>query len=322
MNHKPLVSVQDLRVTFLSPDGALYAVNGVNFELAQGQVLGLLGESGCGKSVTLRSLLRLHPEKRSRIEGRITVDGRDVLQLNPAQLGAYRGKVVSMIFQDPMLAFDPVFTVGSQIVETIIEHEGCSKASAKARAIEMLERVKIPSARQRFDNYPFEMSGGMRQRAMIALALACKPKLLLADEPTTALDATVQIQILVLLRELQQEFGMSMIFVTHDIGVAAEVSDQIAVMYGGRIIEQGAARDVVHAPVHPYTQGLLAATVLPGMDSSTRLQAIPGSPCRLSERPAGCSFAPRCSLVQPACSAAVPGHIEAGPGHSAACIRM
>ena len=229
--------------------------------LGEGEVLGLLGESGSGKSVTLRALMRLLPRKRTQISGTVKVLDRDVLAMNDEELSAFRGQTVSMIFQEPALALDPVYTIGDQIAESVMRHEGKSQKEAMARALEMLEVVRIPSAKRRLEAYPHEMSGGMRQRAMIALALACKPKILLADEPTTALDATVQIQILLLLRELQREFGMSVIFVTHDIGVAIEICDRVAVMYAGQIVEQGKLRDIVRSPVHPYAKGLLASTV-------------------------------------------------------------
>src|SRR5271166_4098760 len=256
-----LVEIDGLNIRFTG-ERTVYAVNDLSLSLGDGEVLGLLGESGSGKSVTLRALMRLLPKKRTQITGRIAVAGSDVLALSEDELSAFRGQTVSMIFQEPALALDPVYTIGRQIAETVIRHEGKSHTDAMARALEMLEVVRIPSAKRRLDAYPHEMSGGMRQRAMIALALACRPKILLADEPTTALDATVQIQILLLLRELQRELGMAVIFVTHDIGVAVEICDRIAVMYAGRIVETGPLRDVVKKPQHPYTQGLLSSTVL------------------------------------------------------------
>jgi peptide/nickel transport system ATP-binding protein len=224
-----------------------------------------------------------------------------------------------MIFQEPALALDPVYTIGEQIAETVIRHEGKTKAEARARALEMLEVVRIPSAKRRLDSYPHEMSGGMRQRAMIALALACRPKILLADEPTTALDATVQIQVLLLLRELQREFGMSVIFVTHDIGVAIEICDRVGVMYAGQIVEQGTLKEVVRSPIHPYARGLLASTIH-GAKRGERLQTIPGTPPSLGEAPHNCSFAPRCALARPRCSEALPPKVEIGPGRSARCV--
>ncbi|MGY3462184.1 ABC-type dipeptide/oligopeptide/nickel transport system ATPase component/uncharacterized membrane protein YeaQ/YmgE (transglycosylase-associated protein family) [Bradyrhizobium sp. LM3.4] len=252
-----LVEISGLNIRFTG-ERTVYAVNDLSLSLGDGEVLGLLGESGSGKSVTLRALMRLLPKKRTQIAGKVNVMGRDVLAMNDEQLSSFRGQTVSMIFQEPALALDPVYTIGAQIAESVVRHEGKSYAEGRARALDMLEVVRIPSAKRRLDAYPHEMSGGMRQRAMIALALACRPKILLADEPTTALDATVQIQILLLLRELQREFGMSVIFVTHDIGVAIEICDRVAVMYAGQIVEQGTLRDIVRSPVHPYAKGLLA----------------------------------------------------------------
>jgi len=296
---QPLVSLQDLSVEFCGKRTAS-ALNRVSLELGEGEVLGLLGESGSGKSVTLRTLLRLYPERNTRISGSIRVDGKDVLALKGRELELYRGGTVSMVFQEPGLAFDPVYTIGQQITEAIRAHAAIDETTARQQALHMLDRVQIPQAKQRFDAYPNELSGGMRQRAMIALALVCKPKLLLADEPTTALDASVQIQILLLLRELQKETGMSVIFVTHDIGAAVEVADRIAIMYAGRIVEQGPVTRIVHQPRHPYTAGLLASSV--GMEHRGKtLLAIPGSPPDLAFLPPGCSFAPRCAGANDRC---------------------
>jgi peptide/nickel transport system ATP-binding protein len=316
---EPLVSVRDLTVQFTGGAKPVGAVNGVSFDLAHGEVLGVLGESGSGKSVSLRALLRILPPRRSRMSGTIRVAGRDVLALNDNELGLYRGGTTSMIFQEPMLAFDPVYTVGDQIAESVMRHTGADKTAARKRALEMLEVVQIPSAARRLDAYPHEMSGGMRQRAMIALALACRPQLLLADEPTTALDATVQIQILLLLRGLQREFGMSVIFVTHDVGVVAEIADRVAVMYAGRMVEIGPVAEVVLRPRHPYTQGLLSSTIHGSM-RGTRIEAIPGSPPDLAALPGGCSFAPRCKHVRDDCRAAVPAMTRIGAAHAAACV--
>ena len=302
---EPLVSVRDLTVAFTGGPKPVHAVNGVDFDLAPGEVLGVLGESGSGKSVTLRALLRILPQKRARITGSMRVAGRDVLALEGRELEDYRGGTVSMIFQEPMLAFDPVFSIGDQIAESVQRHRGVDKVAARKRALEMLEKVQIPNARRRLDAYPHEMSGGMRQRAMIALALACSPKLLLADEPTTALDATVQIQILLLLRQLQRDMGMSVIFVTHDVGVACEVADRIGVMYAGRLVESGSVAAVMQDARHPYTTGLLSSTVH-GQMRGTRIEAIPGSPPDLANLPEGCSFAPRCKHATDACLASVP----------------
>ena len=313
-----LVEIDHLNVRFTG-ERTVYAVNDLSLTLGDGEVLGLLGESGSGKSVTLRALMRLLPRKRTDISGSVRVMGRDVLALDEEELSAFRGQVVSMIFQEPALALDPVYTIGAQIAETVMRHEGRSEREARARALEMLEVVRIPSAKRRLESYPHEMSGGMRQRAMIALALACKPKILLADEPTTALDATVQIQILLLLRELQREFGMSVIFVTHDIGVAIEICDRVAVMYAGQIVEQGTLRDIVRAPAHPYARGLLASTIH-GAKRGQRLETIPGTPPSLDKAPRACSFAPRCALAEPRCSEALPPAVAIGPGRMARCI--
>jgi peptide/nickel transport system ATP-binding protein len=295
----PLVSIQDMSLRFTGAR-TVHAVNRISLELAHGEVLGLLGESGSGKSATLRALLRLYPQRSAQTAGSIQIDGQDVLSLKGRALEQYRGGTVSMVFQEPGVAFDPVYTIGQQIVQAIRAHEPISHSAAAQQALELLERVQIPQAARRFHAYPHELSGGMRQRAMIALALSCKPKLLLADEPTTALDATVQIQILLLLRSLQKEMNMSVIFVTHDIGAAVEVADRIAVMYAGRIVEQGAVADVVHRPMHPYTAGLLASTV-DTADKGHALKAIPGSPPDMSSPPVGCAFAARCGYASPQC---------------------
>jgi peptide/nickel transport system ATP-binding protein len=314
----PIVEMRDVHVRFKG-ERTVHALNGVDITLRQGEVLGLLGESGSGKSVTLRALMRMLPPKRSEISGTIRVEGRDVVTMNDAELENLRGGVVSMIFQEPMLALDPVYTIGDQIAEAVVRHKGVSWAGGRKRALEMLEGVRIPSAKRRLENFPHEMSGGMRQRAMIALALSCGPKVLLADEPTTALDATVQIQILLLLRELQREMGMAVIFVTHDIGVAVEISDRIAVMYGGRIVETGTLRDVVKSPTHPYTRGLLSSTVIGGV-RGRKLDTIPGAPPRLDQLSQGCAFAPRCKLVQPICREGEIADVPLAPGRSVRCI--
>jgi peptide/nickel transport system ATP-binding protein len=316
----PLVNVRDLTVRFVSRDLDIPVVNGVSFELAQGEVLCLLGESGSGKSVTMRALMRLFPAT-ARIGGSIQVDGRDILALPERGLRQIRGRLISMIFQEPMTAFDPVFTIGTQIAESVAYHDGVSMRAGRARALELLDLVQVPSAKRRLDAYPHELSGGLRQRAMIALALACHPKLLLADEPTTALDATVQIQILLLLRQLQKELGMATIFVTHDLGVACEVADRIAVMYAGRFVEAGSVTEVMDSPSHPYTEGLLRSTIHGGMKGE-RLDPIPGSPPDLAALPRGCAFAPRCGSAAPDCLSAPPPNVALGGSHRARCIRL
>jgi peptide/nickel transport system ATP-binding protein len=318
-NNEPLVRVEDLRVRFVSRDATVEAVNGVSFTLDRGEVLCILGESGSGKSVTMRALMRLLPPRATRFGGRVVIDGDDIFAMSRSDLALLRGDKVAMIFQEPMVAFDPVFTIGHQIQETIITHEGVSRSAARARALELLELVQIPSAARRLKNYPHEMSGGMRQRAMIALALSCRPSLLLADEPTTALDATVQMQILLLLRNLQREFGMAVLFVTHDVGVASEIADRIAVMYAGRFVETGPVASVIREPVHPYTRNLLASTVHGAM-RGRRLEAIPGSPPDLTALPGGCSFAPRCPYAEDRCLLQVPGETWLSGSHMARCV--
>ena len=315
----PVVRAEDVTVRFESRDATVQAVNSVSFTLDPGEVLCILGESGSGKSVTLRALMRLLPPRRARLSGRIEIGGRDVIAMSERALADLRGTEVGMIFQEPMVAFDPVYTVGRQITETIVRHEDVDRPEARRRALELLDRVRIPSPARRLRAYPHELSGGMRQRAMIALALSCRPSLLLADEPTTALDATVQIQILLLLRELQRELGMAVIFVTHDVGVAVEIADRVAVMYGGRFVETGPVRQIMRDPRHPYTQGLLASTVH-GSLRGTVLEAIPGSPPDMTQLPPGCAFAPRCRFAEPRCEAPPPA-VQLSPRHMVRCVR-
>ncbi|MDQ2101154.1 ABC transporter ATP-binding protein [Azospirillum isscasi] len=319
-DNTPLLSVSGLTVSFRTERGTASAINGVDFTLKRGEVLCLLGESGSGKSVTLRALMRLLPERRSRIGGTVLLNGEDVYTLPERRMERLRGKAISMVFQEPMLALDPVYTIGHQIAETIVRHEGVSFADAERRALDLLERVQIPSAKRRLKAYPHEMSGGMRQRAMIALALSCNPALLLADEPTTALDATVQMQILLLLRQLQAELNMAVIMVTHDMGVAAETADRIAVMYAGRFVELGTARQVLKTPQHPYTAGLMSSTVHGNMRGHA-LEAIPGAPPDLTALPPGCAYAPRCAYAEAACTAAPPPETWLEPGRMARCVR-
>jgi peptide/nickel transport system ATP-binding protein len=314
------VEVADLAVRFRQRERTIHAVNGVSFRLARGEVLGILGESGCGKSVTLRALMRLLPAN-CEIDGRVVINGENVTAAPAARLEELRGGAIAMIFQEPAAALDPVFTIGEQITETILRHAAVSRRQARQRALELLERVQIPSARRRLASYPHEMSGGMRQRAMIALALSCNPSVLLADEPTTALDVTVQIQILLLLRELQREFGMAVIFVTHDVGAAVEISDRLAVMYAGRFVEAGSIRDVLKRRAHPYTEGLLAAN-LHGAEPGARLITIPGSPPNLAALPQGCDFAPRCAHALDACRKTDPPPMPCGDRHLARCLRV
>lgn len=319
MNEQPMVAVRDLKVRFKRGGQTLSAVNGVSLSVARGEVLALIGESGSGKSVTLRALMRLHSERTTRIEGQIEIAGQDLMALSRSQLQAMRGPVAAMIFQEPLLALDPVYTIGQQIVEALRRHRPMSKAEARAAALEALRSVRIPSPEQRLDAYPHEMSGGMRQRAMIALALACQPQILLADEPTTALDATVQIQILILLRELQQALGLSIIFVTHDIGAAVEVADRVAVMYGGRIVEQAPLAELLENPQHPYTRVLLGTRPKDGLRKGERLISIPGAPPDLANLPDGCTFALRCPRASDVCRSAVPAIEDVIADHSVSC---
>jgi peptide/nickel transport system ATP-binding protein len=318
---RPLVEVKDLTVKFVSREATVQAVNGVSFEMAPGEVLCIIGESGSGKSVTMRALMRLLPKRRAVLGGSMRVADYDIRSLSERKLTEVRGSTIAMIFQEPMTALDPVYTIGEQIAETVVRHEGCSHKAGMARALELLQVVKVPSPESRLRAYPHELSGGLRQRAMIALALSCRPSLLLADEPTTALDATVQIQVLILLRKLQKEFGMGVIFVTHDLGVAAQIADKVAVMYAGRIVEYGSVRDVLKHPGHPYTLGMLASTIHGGHSREKEIEAIPGSPPDMRRLPPGCSFAPRCRYADRECTASVPAPTAVTAGHLACCFK-
>jgi peptide/nickel transport system ATP-binding protein len=317
---RPLVEVRDLTVAFTGRDETVRAVNGVSFDVMPGEVLCIIGESGSGKSVTMRALMRLLPKHKSVVAGGIRIAEHDIAALDEGRLAELRGSLMAMIFQEPMTALDPVYTIGDQIAEVVLRHTRGTRQEAMARALELLQLVKVPSPEQRLKAYPHEMSGGMRQRAMMAIALACQPALLLADEPTTALDATVQIQVLILLRKLQQEFGMALIFVTHDLSVAAQIADRVAVMYAGRIVEQGDVRDVLLKPRHPYTVGMLAST-LHGRVRGQDIETIPGNPPDMRTLPPGCSFAPRCSLAVADCATAVPAAVLVSPGHTVRCPR-
>ena len=316
---EPLLKVRGLTTRFPTKSGWLTAVNQVSFDLAPGRVLGVLGESGSGKSAMLRTILGLQPPT-AQIEGEVILNGRDLIAMTPAERSAIRGSWVSMVFQDPMTALDPVFSVEQQLVETIRRHSDLSRKDAVDRAMELLTLVQIPSPERRLKAYPFELSGGMRQRVVIALALVSNPTLLLADEPTTALDVTVQARVLDLFRDLKERLGMAVIFVTHDLAVAAEIADEIAVMYAGRIVEQGTVPDIVRSTAHPYTRGLLEANVRPGQ--LTRPEAIPGAPPNLAKLPPGCSFAPRCSVAEDRCWESLPDLVTLTNTHSVRCVRV
>ncbi len=312
----PLLRVKDLVTQFPTKNGWLTAVNHVSYQLEAGRVLGVLGESGSGKSAMLRTILGLQP-KHARISGEVILRGRDLISMSSSERTEVRGSWVSMVFQDPMTALDPVFTVEQQLVETIRRHEDLTKSEAVDRALELLNLVQIPSPERRLKAYPFELSGGMRQRVVIALALVSNPSLLLADEPTTALDVTVQARVLDLFRDLTDRLGMGVIFVTHDLSVAAEIADEIAVMYAGRVVERGTVDEIVRNPQHPYTRGLLGANVRPGQHE--RPLAIPGSPPNLANLPPGCSFAPRCSVAKDSCWQGMPDLVEVSPLHDLRC---
>jgi peptide/nickel transport system ATP-binding protein len=317
--HVPVLQVRRLTTEFKTHAGALRAVNNMSFSLERGRVLAIIGESGSGKSALLRTILGIQPAS-ARIEGEVLLNGVDLLKLSDRQRQDLRGGIVSMVFQDPMTALDPIYTVEQQLVETIRRHSRSTTDQAKARARELLELVEISSPERRLKAYPFELSGGMRQRLVIAMALASNPKLLLADEPTTALDVTVQGRILRLLSDLQQQLGMSVIFVTHDLAVAAQIADDVIVMYAGRIVETGTVREIVHAPSHPYTRGLLAANVHPGQKE--RPITIPGTPPNMVRLPPGCSFAPRCDMANNGCWSALPPLDVLGETHQVRCLQV
>lgn len=312
------IDVKDLEVTFHRAGKTIQAVNGVSFHVAKGETLVLIGESGSGKSVTLRALMRLHPERQTTQSGAIDIGGAQVLQLAKPQLRALRGKKVAMVFQEPLLALDPVYTVGQQMIECIRTHHRVGAQQAREQAIAALEAVRIPSPEKRMAAYPHEMSGGMRQRAMIALALSAQPEVLLADEPTTALDATVQIQVLILLRELQRKLGLAIVFVTHDIGAATEMADRVAVMYGGRIVEEGGIKEILHDARHPYTLALLKSR-RHGMARGKPLEVIRGSPPDLANLPTGCAFAARCAQVMDRCRTGLPQQTNITRSHRVQC---
>jgi len=324
-----ILSVDGLKTWFHSRDGVAKSVDGVSFDLARGETLAIVGESGSGKSVTSLSIMGLLPKPAGRIEaGSIRFRDRhgtmhDLARASASTLRRIRGAEIAMIFQEPMTSLNPLYTVGDQIAEAVLQHEGGSHAAALQRAREMLERVEIPAAARRVNDYPHQMSGGMRQRVMIALALACNPAVLIADEPTTALDVTVQAQILDLLRRLQDESGMSILFVTHNLGVVAEIAHRVAVMYAGRVVEDADVYDLFERPTHPYTRGLLSCIPTAAtLAARQRLQPIPGNVPSVLDLPPGCTFAPRCGLADAACTRAVPELAAVRHAHLARCIKV
>ncbi|MFZ5897218.1 MAG: ABC transporter ATP-binding protein [Myxococcota bacterium] len=313
-----LLDIEELSVTFESEQGAVPAVRGASFRLAQGEAAALVGESGSGKSVSAMALLRLLPASahiRSRL---LMFDGRNLSALSEPELRRVRGREIGMVFQEPMSSLNPVFAIGNQIAEVLTLHRGLDRRAADAEVVKLLGRVGIPSPEQRSKQYPHELSGGMKQRAMIAMALACQPKLLIADEPTTALDVTIQAQILALLKNLQTELKMAVLLITHDLGVVAHFAENVHVMYAGKIVEHASTRDLFAAPQHPYTQALLAALPKPGNEGA-RLEAIPGRVPAPSRLPKGCAFSPRCKFVMEHCPHDQPPLIPAKEGHEAAC---
>jgi peptide/nickel transport system ATP-binding protein len=316
-----LLEVSGLKVSFATEEGVVQAVDDVSFDLSNGEILAVVGESGCGKSVTAMTLMGLTRSPNARFEGTASYKGQELITASEEELRRVRGAEIAMIFQDPMTSLNPVMRVGDQIVEQVQEHEGIPDAQARERAIELLERVGIPRARERIDSYPFEFSGGMRQRVMIALALSCDPSILIADEPTTALDVTIQAQILERIRELRDETGAAVILVTHDLGVVADVADRIAVMYAGRIVEQGTLDDIFYDPQHPYTWGLLGSITRIDRARPERLPAIPGLPPSLADRPEGCHFRPRCPHEFGRCpeTPALEARLEGKPQHADRC---
>jgi len=319
-----LLEVRDLQLSLASASGPVRALRGLSFALERGQTLGLIGESGCGKSLTALALMGLLPEG-AQLQGTIHFDGQELTTLSEPAMCKLRGRRIAMVFQEPMTALNPLHTIARQVAEPLRLHLGLSAAAARAQALRLLDRVQLPNAAQRLDVYPHQLSGGQRQRVVIAIALACGPALLLADEPTTALDATLQREVLRLIAQLVQEDGMALLLISHDLGLMASNVQHLCVMYAGRFVEQGATAQLLAQPAHPYTRGLLAARPRLGQGRSSGqarvLPTIPGRVPALAEMPEGCAFAERCSLAFDACRAAVPMAVEVGPGHTAACLR-
>lgn len=321
-DEKNIIEIKDLCVNMMTVRGIVYAVQGVSLNVKDGEVHGIVGESGCGKSVSTKSIIRLHDPEKTEYTGSIIFNGEngaeDVLEMSPKRLGEFRGKDAAMIFQDPMTSLDPIMKAGDQITEVVRKKRGLNKKDAKAYVLEMFEKVGILPAEKRYDQYPFEMSGGMLQRVMIAMALSCEPRLLIADEPTTALDVTIQAQILDLMRKLQKESKTSVIFITHNLGVVAEICDSVSVMYAGRVVESGSVLDIFDRPAHPYTQALLASNPK-SSDKGKRMKTIEGAPPQLYAKFTGCPYAPRCSQATEKCFNSLPSVTKIAQGHTAAC---
>jgi len=316
----PVLEVEGLKTVFHTQDGTIHAVNGVSFHLRAGELVGVVGESGSGKSVTMMSLMKLLPEPPAEIvAGTVLLEGRDLLRLDPADLRRVRGAEVGFVFQDPMTSLNPVFNIGFQLMEPLREHLGLNRAQARARAIELLDLVGIPAPGDRLGDYPHQFSGGMRQRVMIAIALSCDPKVLIADEPTTALDVTIQAQILELVKKLRQELGMGIIWITHDLGVVAGIADRVMVMYGGLVVEHAPVAELYARPLHPYTRALLET--LPSLDGTRpeKLRTIGGQPPHMTAAPTSCPFAARCAHVHDRCHAENPPLAAVAEGHDVAC---
>ena len=321
MSLPPLLQVRDLRVTLATPRGPLQALRGLNFELARGQTLGMIGESGCGKSLTALALMGLLPEG-AQVQGSIKLAGQELVGLPEDQWCKLRGNRVGMVFQEPMTALNPLHPIGRQIAEPLRLHKGLGAAAARAEALRLLQRVQLPQAAQRLDAYPHQLSGGQRQRVVIAIALACGPQLLVADEPTTALDVTIQREVLGLINQLVAEGGMGLLLISHDLGVMAQTVQRLLVMYGGNVVESGPTEAVFDRLAHPYTRGLFAARPRLGLPRGHRLATIPGRVPDLAELPDGCAFADRCPLASAPCRSAMPPAVQVAPGHSAACIHL
>jgi oligopeptide transport system ATP-binding protein len=320
MNDQSLLEVRDLRVSFSTYAGEVQAVRGVSFDLRRSETLAIVGESGSGKSVTAKSIMRLLPEANTMIKGgEILFEGQDILKLSQKRMQDIRGPKIAMVFQDPMTSLDPTMKIGRQIEESLKKHLGLSGQRARERAVELLTLVGIPNPEDRIKQYPHQFSGGMRQRVVIAIALACDPQILIADEPTTALDVTIQAQILELLRELQEQLGMSVILITHDLGVVAHTAHRVAVMYAGKVVETGTLREIFYNPQMPYTWGLLASIPLPTADRSQELIPIPGSPPDMHDPPKGCPFTPRCPYAMRVCPTEMPEYTTFSAEHKAAC---